>query len=171
MVCQWSLPNYLIASKTKNFVALLFFLVAYNEKFKRENEQPFAYAANANANEAWWTWDSQARTWLMDCLFFIMCSLENNAFSVLHYVISDALHYSMLHRFEIFSVPGTNAHRLIRLPPCCLASSRGCTLAINEFKTKENKTYLGTGHYLCGGGGGGGDFFVLAWKKKRDPPL
>ena len=78
----------------------------------------------------------------MDCLFLITCSLENNAFSVLHYVMSDALHYSMLHRFEIFSAPGTIAHGLIRLPPRSLASSRGCSLAINEFKTKENKTYL-----------------------------
>ena len=78
----------------------------------------------------------------MDCLFFITCSLENNAFSVLHYVMSDALHYSMLHRFEIFSAPGTIAHGLIRLPPRSLASSRGCSLPINEFKTKENKTYL-----------------------------
>ena len=33
---------------------------------------------------------------LVDSLFFIKCSLENNAFSVLHYVISVALH-----RFEI----------------------------------------------------------------------
>ena len=28
-----------------------------------------------------------------------------------------ALHYSMLHRFEIFSAPGTIAHGSIRLPP------------------------------------------------------
>ena len=33
-------------------------------------------------------------------------------------------------------------HSSIRLPPRSLASSRGCSLAINEFKTKENKTYL-----------------------------
>ena len=45
------------------------------------------------------------------------------AFSVLHYVISVALHYSMLHRFEIFSAPGTIAHCYIRLP-------RGFSLAI-----------------------------------------
>ena len=31
------------------------------------------------------------------------CSLENNAFSVLHYVIKVTLHYLMLHRFEIHS--------------------------------------------------------------------
>ena len=31
------------------------------------------------------------------------CSIENNAFSVLHYVIKVTLHYLMLHRFEIHS--------------------------------------------------------------------
>ena len=31
------------------------------------------------------------------------CSLENNAFSVLHYVIKFTLHYLMLHRFKIHS--------------------------------------------------------------------
>ena len=31
------------------------------------------------------------------------CSLENNAFSVLHYVIKVTSHYLMLHRFEIHS--------------------------------------------------------------------
>ena len=41
---------------------------------------------------------------------------QQHAFSVLNYVISVALHYSMLHRFEIFSAPGTIAHCSIRLP-------------------------------------------------------
>ena len=41
-------------------------------------------------------------------LICITCSLENNAFSVLHYVMV-ASHYSMLHRLEIFSTPGTIA--------------------------------------------------------------
>ena len=41
-----------------------------------------------------------------------------------------ALHYSMLHRFEIFPAPGTIAHCSIRLPPRSLGSSRGCSLAI-----------------------------------------
>ena len=52
----------------------------------------------------------------MDSLICITCSLENNAFSVLHYVMV-ALHYSMLDRFEIFSAPGTIALGSIRLPP------------------------------------------------------
>ena len=37
----------------------------------------------------------------------------------------------MLHRFKIFSAPGTISHGSIRLPPHSLASSRGCSLAIN----------------------------------------
>ena len=37
------------------------------------------------------------RTWLVDSLFCVTCSLENNAFSVLDYVIKVTLHYYMLH--------------------------------------------------------------------------
>ena len=71
-----------------------------------------------------WTQDSQALTRLLDSLFCtITCSLENNAFSVLHYVVNVALHYYMLHRFEFFFYP---SHGPIRLPPLSLASSRGC---------------------------------------------
>ena len=74
-----------------------------------------------------WTQDSQALTRLVDSLFCtITCSLENNAFSVLHYVVNVALHYYMLHRFEFFSAPGTISHGPIRLAPLSLASSRGC---------------------------------------------
>ena len=36
-------------------------------------------------------------------LFCITCSLEKNAFSVLHYFIKVTLHYLMLHRFKIHS--------------------------------------------------------------------
>ena len=35
------------------------------------------------------------------CIMLCTCSLENNALSVLHYVIKVTLHYLMLHRFEI----------------------------------------------------------------------
>ena len=55
-----------------------------------------------------WAWDSQTHTRLVDSLICITCSLENNAFSVLHYVMV-ASHYSMLHWLEIFSTPGTIA--------------------------------------------------------------
>ena len=74
--------------------------------------------------------DSQTRSRLVDSLICITCSLENNAFFVPHYVML-ALHYSMLHRFEIFSAPGTIAHGSIRLPPRSLAPSQGCLLAIS----------------------------------------
>ena len=74
-----------------------------------------------------WTQDSQALTRLVDSLFCtITCSLENNAFSVLHYVVNVVLHYYMLHRFEFFSAPGTISHGPIELAPLSLASSRGC---------------------------------------------
>ena len=131
-----------------------------------------------------WARDSRTRTLLVDSLICITCSFENNAFSVLHYVMV-ALHYSMLHRFKVSSAPGTIAHGSIglfghfrvtktltfkmrlgaqmsficirmknhfhikgwaptlvlkqrpggtrkwpRLPPCSLAFSRGCLLAI-----------------------------------------
>ena len=67
----------------------------------------------------------------MDSLICITCLLENNAFSVLHYIMV-ALHYSMLHRFEIFSAPGTIAHGSIRLPPRSLVKTWGCSLAIRR---------------------------------------
>ena len=43
-----------------------------------------------------------------------------------------ALHYSLLHRFDIFSAPRTIAHGSIRLPPRSLAKTRGCSLAIKR---------------------------------------
>ena len=51
---------------------------------------------------------------------------QNNALSVLYYVIYVAFHNYMLHGFEIFSAPGTIAHGSIRLPPRSLASSVLC---------------------------------------------
>ena len=79
-----------------------------------------------------WARDSQTHTRLVDSLICIKFSLENNAFSVPHSVMA-ALHDSMLHRFKIFSAPGTIAHGSIRLPPRSLESSRGCSLAIILF--------------------------------------
>ena len=107
----------------------LFCLAACNKKFQGESARPYTHAANANANKAGWTRDSKSTHTARGFLFCITCSLGNNAFSVLHYVISVALHYSMLHRFEIFSASGTIAHGSIRLPPRSLASSRGCEAA------------------------------------------
>ena len=77
--------------------------------------------------------------WCMDSLICITCSLENNAFSVLHYVMV-ALHYSVLHRFETFSAPGKITHGSIRLPPRNLASSRGCSLAIIFASIRASKS-------------------------------
>ena len=45
-------PSELFCFKdTKNVQALFFFLAASKKKFQRANEQPYAYAANANANK------------------------------------------------------------------------------------------------------------------------
>ena len=112
MVRQWSVPNCFASETKEKFAALLFFLAACNKKIpaaKCAAIYAYAYAANSNASKAGWTRDSQACTRLVDSLFCITCSLENNAFAALHYVISVALHYSMLHRFETFSAPGTIA--------------------------------------------------------------
>ena len=118
---QWSHQNY-FASKT------------CNENFQRANATNIAYGENDPPDD-WlktgWARDSQTRTRLVDSLICITSSLENNAFSVQHYVMV-ALHYSMLHRFETFSAPRTIAHGSIRLPPRSLASSLGCLLAKNE---------------------------------------
>ena len=107
MLRQWSLPKY-FPSKAKWILRRYsdFFLGAGDKKFQR---------ANATAVRVWCNWihptigwrrrgwarDSQTRARLVDSLLCITCSLENNAFSVLHYVIKVTLHYLMLHRFEI----------------------------------------------------------------------
>ena len=67
-----------------------------------------------------WTRDSQTRTRLVDSLFCITCSLENNAFC-LHYVIKVTLHYLTLHRFKIHSVSELSRTALLGCP---LAASR-----------------------------------------------
>ena len=112
----------------------LFFLAAGNKKFQWAIATAIAYDANEYPPDYWlktvWAQDSQTRTWLVDSLFCITCSLKNNAFSVLHYVMKIALNYYMVHQFEIFSASGTIAHCSIRLPPCSLVSLRGCSLAI-----------------------------------------
>ena len=133
MLRRRSPPNYL-ASKTQSIFRRCFFLAAGNKKFQRANATAIAYDANENPPDDWlktgWARDSQTRTRLVDSLICITCSLENNELSVLHYVINVGLHYQVLHRFEIFSAPGTIALGSIRLPPRRLASSRGCPLAI-----------------------------------------
>ena len=56
----------------------------------------------------------------MDSLFCITCSFENNAFSILHYVIKVTLHYLMLHRFKIHSA--LELSRTVLLGCRCAAS-------------------------------------------------
>ena len=53
--------------------------------------------------------------------------LENNTFSVLHYIIKVTLAHLTLHRFEIHSTLELSCTAL-----CChLTKTRGCLLAIN----------------------------------------
>ena len=141
-VCRWSLTNY-FASKTQSILRCCFFLAAGNEKSQRANATAISYDANEYRQDdclkKGWARDSQTRTRLVDSLICIKCSLENNAFFVLYYVINVALHYCMVHRFEIFSAPGTIAHGCIRLPPRSLAFSRGCSLAITSLALEKCK--------------------------------
>ena len=60
--------------------------------------------------------NSQTLTQLVDSLFCITCSLENNAFSVLHYVIKVTLHYyNNVTSIRDSFCPGTFAHFLLGL--------------------------------------------------------
>ena len=133
MLRRPSLPNY-FASKTQSIFRRCFFLASGNKKFQRANATVIAYDANEyppdDCLKTGWARDSQTRTRLVDSLICITCSLENNELSVLHYVRNVGLHYQVLHRFEIFSAPGTIALGSIRLPLRRLASSRGCPFAI-----------------------------------------
>ena len=121
-------------SKTKHFTALLFFLAACNKKFQRANAQPYAH--DASTNKSGWTWDSQARTRLVDSLYHVFAQKQCFLCSSLSNLCCLTLHYYtlLLHRFEIFSAPGTIAHGSIRLP-----SSRDCLLAI--MRTEVNVIY------------------------------
>ena len=92
-------------SASKDFINLFINVMNYSNLWKIDEDE----------DEEGWARDSQTRTGLEDALICITCSLENNAFFVMHYVINVALHYYMLHRFEIFSAPGTIAHGSIRL--------------------------------------------------------
>ena len=65
----------------------------------------------------------QASAGLADSLFCITCSLKNNAFSVLHYIIKVTLQYEMFHLFKIHSV--LEFSRAATALLCCrLAASR-----------------------------------------------
>ena len=131
MVRQWSLPNY-FASKTKNFAALLFFLghaiknsSGQMRQISRRMEiihpkigwRRDEHGTHKHAHGSWILWSvSRVRSKTMHSLFCIA--------SWLPYIT-----LCLIHRFEIFSAPGTIAHGSIRLPPRSLASSRNCSLA------------------------------------------
>ena len=103
-------PSELFCFKEKNFAALLFSLAACDKRFQRANATDIAKNGHDPPDDWLKTGrarDSQTRTRLVDSLICIRCLLENNAFSVLHYVVV-ALHYSMLHRF----CPWNNRARL-----------------------------------------------------------
>ena len=100
MVHQWIMkPSELFCFKdTKNFAALLFFLAACNKKFQRANATDIARMETIHPTIGWRRdvhgTHKHAHGSCMDSLICITCSLENNAFSVLHYVMV-ALHYSV----------------------------------------------------------------------------
>ena len=144
MVSQWSLPNY-FASKTQNIALRYYF--SYRHAIKNSSGQMRQISRRMEMIHPTIGWrrdehgtHKHAHGSCMDSLICITCSLENNAFSVLHYVMV-ALNYTMLHRFEILSAPGTIEHGY-RLPPLSLASSRGCSLAIIVHVTSAD--YLDT---------------------------
>ena len=107
MVRGRSLLNY-FASKTQSILPRCFFLATDNKKNSSSGTATaIAYNLNEYPADDWlktgWAKDSQTYTRLMDSLICIMCSLENNGFSVLHCVINIALHYyKMLHWRKIF---------------------------------------------------------------------
>ena len=130
MARRRSLPNY-FASKTQSLQRYYYFLAVGNKKFQRVKCDSYTRMMQMNPPDDWlktgWARDSQTRTRLMDSLFCIKCSVENNAVSVLHYFIKLTLHCLR----DSFCL-GTFAHGFIRLPPRSLASSRRCSFSIIE---------------------------------------
>ena len=122
------------ALKTQILQRYYYFLAAGNQKFqwvKCDSYTRMMQMMQMNPPDDWlktgWARDSQTRTRLMDSLFCIKCSVENNVVSVLHYVIKVTLHCLR----DSFCL-GTSVHGFILLPPRSLASSRGCSFEIIE---------------------------------------
>ena len=82
-----------------------FFLAAGTKKFQRANATTIAYDATEYPSrrlvEDGMSTGLTNKHTARGSLICITCSLENNAFSVLHYVLNVALHYYMLHRFDV----------------------------------------------------------------------
>ena len=79
---------------------------------------------------------------LYSYIILCTCSLENNAFSVMHYVKKVTLHYLILHRFEIHSAWELSRAALL----CCrLAASRLCEAARwQSYFDIDHSTEVGT---------------------------
>ena len=77
-----------------------------------------------------WTRDSQARTRLVDSLFCITCSPENNAFFVLLFFFLCYLTFLYVTSIRDFFYPWNNRARLYQAAASQPPSSRGCSLAI-----------------------------------------
>ena len=147
MVRGRSLLNY-FASKTQSILPRCLFLATGNKKNSSSGTATaIAYNLNEYPADDWlktgWAKDSQTYTQLVDSLICIMCSLENNGFSVLHCVINITLHYYKINvtLTQDFSASGTIAHSSIRLSPFSLVSLRGCLLAITLESSSQVKHY------------------------------
>ena len=110
MVHQWSLPNY-FASKTQKI--LLHYYFSWRHAMKNSSGQmrqisrrmkmihptigwrPDEHGTHKHAHGSW--------------ILLSVSRVRSKTMHSLHYIMA-ALHYSMLHRFETFSAPGTTAH-------------------------------------------------------------
>ena len=103
MVHLWAF-RIILLRRHKKFRCVIIFLSGKQLKIPAGNVTDIAWDGNDPPNDrlkTGWAGDSWTRTRLMDSLICITCSLGNNAFSALHYIMV-TLHYSMLPRFEIF---------------------------------------------------------------------
>ena len=87
-------------------------------------------------------------TRFMDSLLCITCSIENNAFSVLHNVRKVILHYLCYNASlkEIRDSFCLGTFGFIGLPPRSLASTRGCFLAVTMYASQLIRYMLQFAH-------------------------
>ena len=128
-------PSELFCFKdTKNFALLLFFLGAWNKKIPVGKHDKYhvrwKWSTRRLVEDGMSTGVTNTHTarGLSD-LYHVFARKQCMLFRALRHCCLRL--YSMLHRLEILSAPGTIAHGSIRLPPRSLTSSRGCSLAIN----------------------------------------
>ena len=123
-------PSELFCFKDNEFCSVIIFLSG-----KCDRIRIWCKWIHPKIPEDWlktgWAKDSQTRTRLVDSLFCITCSFENNTFSVLHHVIKVTLYYLLSHRFEIHSALKLSRTALLG---CRLAAkTRGCSSIIRPF--------------------------------------